>query len=242
MHQDLINLEMCTHARAHTVHAHKHAPWRLIVLSVSRSVWHGHRCPPMGSLSHVTMVCRCPWVCLDRCLGLFPAVGCRSRPTWGNWSQALGLERLAFVEHPPQVQHVAPGWEGEGPQRQRSPHCREPVPLKPKEWQAGPAAVRRLCRNLTDQGGAWTARGAPKRLRLIIVSGRAPWRCFPHAVSFHSWGRNCPRAPCVEGGTGRLRGGPWPRMTQMAQCVTAPGLQPRRLFKLVSSTSAHTSW
>lgn len=69
-------------------------------------------------------------VYLDRSgLGLFPAVGCTSQPTWGTGSQASSGAAGLFG-HWPQVQHVAPGWDGEGPQRQRSPHCRAPCSIE----------------------------------------------------------------------------------------------------------------
>lgn len=93
-------------------------------------VWHGHRCPLMGSLSHVSVVCRCPWsVWIARASGCSQLWDARPDPR-GALGAGPRRERLAFVEHPPQVQHAAPGWEGEGPQRQRSPHCREPCSVE----------------------------------------------------------------------------------------------------------------
>lgn len=188
-------LEMHTHVCTHTVHTHKHTPWRLIVLSVSPPVWHGHTASREGGLPLSV-------VCLDRLgLGLFPAVGCTSRPTWGTGSQA-SWERPAFVEHPPWCSVWPWAGRGEGPQRERSPHCRAPCSTKPKEWEAGPAVVRRLCRNLTGQGGAWTARGALERSSLVIVSGSGPMVVLSTCGLIPFRGQELLREPpCVEGGT-----------------------------------------
>lgn len=158
-------------------------------------VWHGRRCPLMGSLPHVSVVCRCPWsIWIARASGCSQLWDARPNPR-GALGARPRRERLAFLGIGPRCSTWLRAGMGRVHSGKGALIVGHRVPSKPKEWEVGPAVVRRLCRNLTGQGGAWTTRGAPKRLRLIIVSGRAPWRCFPHAVSFHSWGRNCPRAP-----------------------------------------------
>lgn len=112
-------LEMCTHACAHTVHAHKHAPWRLIVLSVSRLS--GMATDARDVSVSRERVCRCPWsVWIARASGCSQLWDACPDPRGALGAGApSGAAGLAGTSAPRAA--CGSGLEGEGPQRQRSP-------------------------------------------------------------------------------------------------------------------------
>ena len=240
MHQDMINSEKCTHACTQYTYTHARAHSLVPDCTVSPPVWH-------GCLPPVRVVCRCAWsvwitralACLQLWDARLPRGAPGARPRW---------ERPAFVEYPPQVQRVAPGGRGEGPQWGRSPHCRAPCSVET------PRVGSRSCHSseALSEPNRW-GRSVDNTGSSEEVASGYSIRKWPCGSAVHTWSHSIPgagshrgtgvRAPfCRRRNWGLERAGPWPRVTQIVSerqhQAFSPGIF---VLKLVPVTPTHTS-